>query len=140
MRVFEILSAFVVLLIVALAILWGWPARQERARVRSGLRAAELGAKLAFAENVHREKFGAYTQNFTRLSAVLGEELPCPLAEEGTELACASYRYRVTGNILTVWQAADPSVYFTFGLSSGQVDCSHAPADVQSAPLCSALE
>lgn len=129
-----------VLLLAALITLWSWPNRQEQERVSSGLRAAELGAKLSFAENLHKEKFGAYTRDFSRLGAVLGEAMPCPLEQAHTVLACPDYHYTVTGGTLIARRKADPEIYVTFGLASGEVDCSHALPDLQREPICSAFE
>lgn len=140
MRIFAIISFLAVFIVIVLGILWSWPGRQEEARVRSGLRAAELGAKLAFAENVHKDKFGAYTRDFSRLGAVLEEEMPCPLKKANTVLACSDYRYTVEGNILMAQHQAKPGVYITFGLVDGYVDCSHALTDLQQEPICSAWE
>lgn len=127
------------LLIVAAVGLASWPGLREQARVRSGLRAAELGAKLAFAENVYRERFGAYTRDLARLGTVLEEPLPCPLEEENTVLSCPDYRYSVEGDMLTAVSQADPSVYITFGLTNGRVDCSHALQALRKEVLCSAF-
>ena len=140
MRLIEIIILFAVLIAVAAAGMWGWSSRREQLRTDCGLRAAELGAKLAFAENVHREKFGAYTRDFSRLGAMLGEALPCPLEEAHTVLACPDYRYRVQGTTLVARWQQDPAVYIAFGLEDGSVDCSHALADLQQEPICSAWE
>ena len=140
MRQTAIIWVGFVLLLVAAALLAGWPSRREQQRVSSGLRAAELGAKLAFDENLYKEKFGVYTRDFARLGSALGEELPCPLEQNNTVLACPAYRYTVQGDFLRVVSQADPAVYFTFGLASGEIDCSHAPAAAQQAELCSAWE
>lgn len=120
--------------------LWHWAGHREQQRVDSGLRAAELGAKLAFAENLHKEKFGAYTRDFSRLGAMLGEEMPCPLEQANTVLACTGYGYRVQDGILTVRWQHNPAVYLAFGLADGSVDCSHALPALQKEPICSPLE
>ena len=140
MRIVQIIVVAGVLVLVAGGIWRHLPAQREKSRVRAQVRAAELGAQLAFAENVYKEKFGSYTSDFSRLSTVLDEELPCPLQENNTVLACPDYRYYVQGPWLAAHLQADPAVYLLFGLASGQVDCSHAPSALQQSPLCSVLE
>ena len=123
-----------------MADLWHWAGQREQQRVRSGLRAAELGAKLAFAENLHKEKFGAYTRDFSRLGAVLGEDIPCLLEQANTVLACSDYRYRIHDGILVAQWQNNPEVYLAFGLADGAVDCSHALPSLQQEPICSPLQ
>ncbi len=120
--------------------LWHWVGQREQQRVDSGLRAAELGAKLAFAENLHKEKFGAYTRDFSRLGAILGEEMPCPLEQANTILACTGYQYRVQDGLLIARWQHNPQVYLAFGLADGAIDCSHALPALQKEPICSPLE
>lgn len=140
MRFFAIISIWAVFIMIALGILWGWPAQQEQGRIRSGLRAAELGAKLSFAENLHKDKFGAYTRDFSRLGIVLEEEMPCPLEKANTVLACPDYHYTVEGDILVSRFQPDPRIYVSFGLTDGYVDCSHAQPELQQELICSAEE
>ncbi|MCQ2410830.1 MAG: hypothetical protein MJ053_05030 [Elusimicrobiaceae bacterium] len=140
MRIVQIIVVAGVLVLVAGGIWRHLPAQREKSRVRAQVRAAELGAKLSFAENVYKEKFGVYTRDFSRLVTALGEELPCPLQENNTVLTCPDYRYYVQGPWLMAYQQTDPAVYITFGLESGQIDCSHAPSALQQSPLCYVLE
>ena len=137
MRGKMILLGFLLIVFCAFVGLWRWPSYRQEQRVRSGVSAAELGAKMAFAENLYRERFGGFTPDFARLFAVLEESVPCPLEREDTVLACEGYQFHVEGNLLVLqWQEG----YMTFGLADGRIDCTQAPASVKKAPLCSAFE
>ena len=132
----------IVLLLVsagALVFLGSWPAFKSRQKTSSGLRAAELGAQLAFMQNVYRERTGAFTADFSKLEEETQEPLPC--RPETGAFSCYGYTYVLESNHwLVASSEQDPHVYIAFDLLQGGVDCSHASGELQSSIFCSAFE
>ena len=117
----------------------GWPAYQNGRQIRSGLRAAELGAQLAFVQNEYHARYGKFAEDFSQLAPLVSEPIACALTQP--PFTCLGYEYTLDQ---THWLVAssqkDPQTYLAFDLESGFVDCSHAAQEVQRAPLCSPLD
>ena len=131
----------VLLLIIAgsLVFLASWPAAKSRQKTSSGLRAAELGAQLAFMQNVYRERAGVFTSDFSKLEEETQEPLPC--AAMNDSFSCYGYTYTLeNGHWLIASSDQDPNTYIAFDLLQGGVDCSHASGELQKSAFCSDFE
>ena len=122
-----------------IAVLWSWPSYKNHQQVKSGLRAAELGAQLAFMENSYRAMAGTFTADFSNLEPFIESAVPCPLTP--APYHCNGYTYTLEK---PAWLLAsletDPDVYIAFELEQGGVDCSHAPQALGRTPICSSFE
>ena len=125
---------------MALAIgLWGWPSYRQHQAATSGLRAAELGAQLAFMENTYRAKTGKFTADFSRLEPFLETPVPCPLS--AAPYVCEDYEYTLEEpHWLLATFRKDPQIYIAFELEQGGVDCTHASEALKQTPVCSDFE
>ena len=119
--------------------LWSWPSYQKHQQIKSGLRAAELGAQLAFMENAYRAKNGVFTADFSNLEPFMDTAVPCPLTP--APYSCNGYIYTLEKpSWLLASLETDPDVYIAFELEQGGVDCSHAPQALEKTPVCSSFE
>lgn len=134
-----IIGVFGLLCVGALVLLISWPAYRTHKQAAGGIKAAELGAQLAFLENQYRARNGQYTTDFARL-ARLDKPLACPVAGDGADFICYQYRYYVEKDSIWARHIDTPEVFFRFDLGTGEIDCSHAPERARQAPLCSAWE
>lgn len=138
MRLGFIVWGSTLVVFVLVIALWSWPKYMAKRNADSGLRAAELGAMLAFAQSTYKAKHGVYAFNLENLQSELDDPLPCPLSEDKSQLLCDDYTYYLDGVQLVAVQKADPLVWFTYDLPRGVIDCSHGPEDVRQSMLCTA--
>lgn len=132
------LFACLLLGIALLVGLWSWPSYQHQRQIKSGQQAAELGAQLAFMENMYYERTGDFTADFSRLEPFLEMQIPCPLSQ--SPYYCEGYVYTLEqSNWLLASFQKDPEKYIAFDLKNGTVDCSHAPGNLEALPICSSL-
>ncbi len=115
------------------------PVYKRYQQAKSDLRVAELGAHLAFIQNsFYAHKF-VFATDFSELEPYVEGELPCVLTPP--PFVCMGYKYTLEKEHWIVASSeTNPSVYIAFDLANGTVDCSHAPAPLQQAAICSALE
>lgn len=115
-----------------------WPSYKQRQQIASGKQAAELGARLAFMENLYYERTGTFTPDFARLEPFLDEPVPCPLSP--SPYSCHGYAYTLEKpQWLVATFQQNPQLYIAFELKNGTVDCTHGPRQLVNAPICSAL-
>jgi len=136
MRLGVIVWGSTLVALILVVTLWSWPKYMAKQKATSGLRAAERGAMLAFAQSTYLSKHGVYAFNLEQLQSELDEPLPCPLSENKSQLLCDDYTYYLDGVRFLAVQNADPSFWFEYDLLHGVIDCSHAPADAQQSVLC----
>jgi len=118
--------------------LWSWPAYKNYQQSKSGQRAAELGAQLAFTENSYRARTGTFTDDFSQLAPLLESSVPCPLTK--SPYFCEGYIYTLEApHWLVAVSREDENIYLAFDLEQGSVDCTHALEALQRTPVCSAF-
>ena len=123
----------------ALVFLGSRPAAKSRQKIASGLQAAELGAQLAFMQNMYRERNGTFTADFSKLEEETQEPLSC--RPQGDSFSCYGYTYTLeSGHWLVAESEQDSNVYIAFDLLQGGVDCSHASHELKRTVFCSSLE
>ena len=115
-----------------------WPQYSKRHDTKQLLQAAELGRKLAFAEETYKQTAGQYTPQFGKLNL----SLPCPLlAQDGqTKLACKAYTFTFENEHFIHAKHKQLPVWLEIDISAGTVACNYEAEDWAGQNLCAHMQ
>lgn len=128
---------FVLIVFFGFGLALGLPQYRKYKNITEGRRALNRGGALAFTLSGYKQRYGGYTQDFSRL--VLPEELAeCTLEEGGKVLLCGEYRFSQEGGMLKAVHVRFPK-WFEFDLDGGTVNCFHAGDSDVGRHLCEGI-
>ena len=104
-----------------------WPQYSKRHDTKQLLQAAELGRKLAFAEETYKQTAGQYTPQFGRLNL----SLPCPLL---------AYTFTFENEHFIHAKHKQLPVWLEIDIPAGTVACNYEPEDWAGQNLCAHMQ
>lgn len=128
---------FILIIFCGFGLALGVPQYRKYKNITEGRRAINRGGALSFALSGYKQRYGVYTQDFSKL--VLPQELAeCTLEEGGRAILCGEYRFTQEGGILKAAHVRFPK-WFEFDLDGGTVVCAHAEDSDAGRHLCEGI-